>query len=52
MATDKNNSVTPCVLFDDDQFKTTILPLVFYLTGTDKRTTMVIYQVIRLPQGN
>ena len=37
----KNNSVTPCVLFDDDQWKTIILPLVFYLTATDKKTTVL-----------
>jgi hypothetical protein len=39
MMTDKNNSVTPCVLFHDDQSKTTALPLMFFFHDDQSKTT-------------
>ena len=37
----KNDSVTPCVFFHDDQRKTTVLPLMFLFMTTNKITTVL-----------
>ena len=40
---DKNDSVTSCVFFHDDQRKTTVLPPKFYLMNIDSVTPYVYF---------
>ena len=42
---DKNDSVTPCVFFHDDQRKTTVLPPMFYLINIDSVTPYVYFMM-------